>query len=190
MLAPGLEGRSNSSLSFLFLSRLLLLPSPSWGPFSAIDTAQECPGTKEGGYKGPSPSHLLHSHGSPSAYLRKGLKKGTYFPLCLRSQPHSRTQGWLLSFRPVFSQVLLVTHMHICETLGMTRGCPALGALAALVPGSPLSYLVHSSCQGWGRPVGPRPQDGNVFYSLHLVFMALPWAGRGGGSGFFFQSSV
>lgn len=62
----------------LFLSRLLVLPSPSWGPFSAIDITQEWPGAKEGGYKEPSPSCLLHGHQwSPSAYLRKGLKKGT-----------------------------------------------------------------------------------------------------------------
>lgn len=34
-------------------------------------------------------------------------------------QPHSGTQGWLLSFRPVFSQVLCYTHMHMYETLSL-----------------------------------------------------------------------
>lgn len=110
-------GRDQFPPSLPFSFQPSVLPSPIWGPFSAIDAAQECPGAKEGDTRRPAPPASSQPWG-PSACLRRRLRKGHHVPLGVPG-PASLWDPGLASVFPSCLQpsFVLVTHTCMCRSL-------------------------------------------------------------------------
>lgn len=143
MLAPVLEGKSSSPVSFLFLSRPLVLPSPRGGLSVPLTPPKNDQGQRRG-YKEPGPSCHLHSCRSPSAYFR-GLRKGRAVPSAPSPSLTVRPNAGFC-FRPVSANFCA----SYAQNLRVYRVAPARASRAALGLGAPSPCQVHARCQGPG----------------------------------------
>lgn len=185
----GGRGQFPPSLPFSFQPSVL--PSPMWGPFSATDAAQECPGAEEGGTRRPAPPASSQPWEPPCVSQKEAQKGTAYSPWCPRS---SLTRGPRAGFRVsvLSSAKSRVSHTHgYVGNFGVYTELPQLWASGCSGPSIPVTLPGPFQMPRLGEVrSGLCLGDGSVFYSAQLVFIALPGAGERRWIWIFFQNSL